>query len=309
MKLTDALAKVLKENKVKNVFGLQGGAVVHIFDSLEKNKIKVTYNHHEESAALGAVANAKISNNIGCVVVTTGPASTNAITGLLAAWQDSVPCLFISGQARSGHTSYGKKVRQVGTQEVNICDIVKPITKYCKFIRNKNFFLSELKKAIFIARSGRPGPVWLDVPLDIQWSKINFKKSKTIKIKNIEKIKYKEKILFNQFLKKSKKPLFILGYGLRSETILNKKIKAIFKKYQIPFVTTWNAADLFSTTHKLNLGIIGMSGQRGANKAVFSADLLICLGTHLSIPHTTTLYKEYAPKAKKIIINIFIINP
>ena len=107
---------------------MQGGAVVHIFDSLERKKINVTYNHHEQSSALAAVANAKITNNIGCAVVTTGPGSTNAITGLLASWQDSIPCLFISGQARSNHVSYGKKVRQTGTQEVNILDIVKSLT-------------------------------------------------------------------------------------------------------------------------------------------------------------------------------------
>ena len=180
MKLTDVLAEVLKENKIKHVFGLQGGAVVHIFDSLEKKKIGVTYTHHEQAASLASVAYAKTSNNIGCTVVTTGPACTNAMTGLLAAWQDSVPCIFISGQARSQHTSYNKKVRQVGTQEVNICDIVKPITKYAKFIKNKNNFLFELRKAIDIAKKNRPGPVWLDIPLDHQWADIKFTKTKVV---------------------------------------------------------------------------------------------------------------------------------
>ena len=102
---------------------------------------------------------------------TTGPGSTNAITGLLASWQDSVPCIFISGQARSNHVSYGKKVRQVGTQ-VNICDIVKPITKYTKFIDDASKVEFEFNKAIKIAKSGRPGPVWLDVALEVQWDKI-----------------------------------------------------------------------------------------------------------------------------------------
>ena len=119
MKITDVIAEILKKNSVSNVFGLQGGAVVHIFDSLIKKKIDVTFTHHEETAALAAVSNAKSNDQIGCAVVTTG---------LLAAWQDSIPVIFISGQARSSHTSYGKKVRQVGTQVVNICDIVKPIT-------------------------------------------------------------------------------------------------------------------------------------------------------------------------------------
>ncbi len=301
MKLTDALAKVLKEEKINQVFGLQGGAVVHIFDSLERKKIGVTYTHHEQAASLASVAYAKVSNKTGCAVVTTGPACTNAMTGLLAAWQDSVPCIFISGQARSEHTSYNKKVRQVGTQEVNICDIVKPITKYSKFIKNKDNFLPEIRKAINIANSGRPGPVWIDIPLEYQWSDIKFTKSKK-KEKTKKKIKSIKNI--QNYLNKSKKPILILGHGIRTTPNGERKIKNFINKHKIPFVVTWNAADIFHTDHQLNLGIIGMSGQRGANKAVFESDLIICLGTHLSIPHTTTLFKNYAPKSKKIIVNI-----
>jgi acetolactate synthase-1/2/3 large subunit len=305
MKATDLIANILKKNSLKCAFGLQGGAVVHIFDSLVKNKIKVIFTHHEESAALAATANAKLTNEIGCAVVTTGPGSTNAITGLLAAWQDSVPVIFISGQARSNHTSYGKKVRQVGTQEVNICDIIRPISKYSKFISKKEDILKEFNKAILIAKSGRPGPVWLDIALDIQWSEINIKKNSIKKIsirKNpIKRTDAKEAI---KLINKSEKPLFVLGYGLRSSNYNIKKLKNFFDKSQIPFVLTWNSMDLFPTNYSNNLGIIGMSGQRGANKAIFSSDLIICIGTHLSIPHTTTLYESYAHNAKKIIVNI-----
>ena len=306
MKLTDVFAKVIKNEGVQHVFGLQGGAVVHFFDSLEKYKVGVTYNHHEESAALAATAYAKLTQNLGCVVVTTGPGSTNAITGLMAAWQDSVPCLFISGQARSDHTRYGKKVRQVGTQEVNICDIVRPLTKYTKFINNKDVFLDELYKSISIAKNGRPGPVWLDIALDIQWSDIDFIKKKinrhrsSIKKKNIQS--YKKVI---NLLKKSKKPLFVIGGGIKGKE--NEKLfKNLVKKFNFPFVSTWNAADVLHTSHSKNLGIIGMSGQRGANKAIFESDLIISLGARLAIPHTTTLFKNYAPKSKKIIFDIDI---
>ena len=304
MKLTDAFAKTIKFLGIKHVFGLQGGAVVHFFDSLEKLKVGVTYNHHEESAALAATAYAKVTNNIGCAIVTTGPGSTNAITGLMAAWQDSVPCIFISGQARSNHVSYGKKVRQVGTQEVNICDIVKPLTKYTKFISHKNQFINELKKAIIICKSGRPGPVWLDVALEIQWADIKYKKQNFLpkkKIHNNYKFKSYKKIF--QFINDSKKPLLVIGSGVKNEDG-EKLLKKFLKKFKIPFVTTWNSADIIHTNHSLNLGIIGMSGQRGANKSVFNSDLLICMGTHLAIPHTTTLYDKYAANAKKILINI-----
>ena len=305
MKLTDTFAKVIKSVGIKNVFGLQGGAVVHFFDSLERNKINVTYTNHEVSAALAATAYSKVSKNLGCAIVTTGPGSTNAITGLMAAWQDSVPVIFISGQARSAHVSYGKKVRQVGTQEVNICDIVKPLTKYTKFISKKESFLPELLKAINICNSNRPGPVWLDVALDIQWSDIKFGKKYNLKLQNSfskKNINQKFGKIF-KYLNDSKKPLIVAGSGIKQSNS-EKQFLNFTKKYNIPFVTTWNTADISHSNDSNNLGIIGMSGQRGANKALFNADLLVCLGTHLPIPHTTTLYKSYAPKSKKIIVNI-----
>lgn len=140
MKLTDAFAQRLLNHGILHAFGLQGGAVVHIFDSFERKGVGVTYTHHEQSAALAAVAYAKATENVGCAIVTTGPGATNAITGLLGAWQDSIPCLFLSGQARAPHTSYGRKVRQVGTQEVNICDIVKPLTKYSGVVKSADTF-------------------------------------------------------------------------------------------------------------------------------------------------------------------------
>ena len=304
MKVTDTLAAILKSNGVGHVFGLQGGAVVHIFDSIEAHGIGVTYTHHEESAALAAVAYAKATENLGCAVVTTGPGATNAITGLLAAWQDSVPCLFVSGQVRSQHTSYGRKVRQVGTQEVNICDIVRPITKYCKFVESKESFVEDLRLALEIARSGRPGPVWLDLPLDFQWGDIPFTSklpaplSKPAPMTDINSANAAVSLM-----QRSLRPLLILGYGIRLAGH-NALLGELIDKYNLPFVTTWTAADLFPTNEPLNLGILGMCGQRGANQAVFQADLLICLGTHLSIPHTTTLFDTYAPDSKKIIVNI-----
>ena len=305
MKVTDLIAKLLKQNKIDHAFGLQGGAVVHIFDSLIKNKINITFTHHEESAALAAVSNAKAKQQIGCAVVTTGPGTTNAITGLLSSWQDSVPVIFISGQARSNHTSYNKKVRQVGTQEVNICDIVRPITKYTKFIKDKETVIDEFNKAITIAKSGRPGPVWLDLALEVQWQDVKINKNK-IKLIKQRKLKFSSNNVQQSIkeINSSVRPIFILGAGIKSSGININELKKFFSKNKIPFVLTWNTIDLFETKLRENLGIIGMSGLRGANKAVFESDLIICLGNHLPIPQTTTLYDSYAPNSKKIIINI-----
>jgi acetolactate synthase-1/2/3 large subunit len=307
MKLSDCLAKIIQEENIECVFGLQGGAVVHLFDSLENNGTEVLYLHHEQAVGLAATSYAKVNNTLGCAIVTSGPASTNAITGLLAAWQDSVPCIFISGQTRTDQLSYGKKVRQVGVQEVNIVDIVKPITKFAKCIYSANEFEETVIKAIKIAKSGRPGPVWIDLPVNLQWIDIEYAfKSNNKNKKNLNTNIKMNDDLFHQsvdWLNKSKKPLFILGYGLRlSDT--HEKIIDILNKANIPFVTTWNASDYTSTENINNMGVIGMFGQRGANKIIFDSDLIVCLGTHLSTAHTTTLFDSYAKKAKKIIVNI-----
>ena len=161
-------------------------------------------------------------------------------------------------------------------------------------------------KSISIARNGRPGPVWLDIALDIQWSDIGFKKKKIEKKRSLVKKKniqsYKKVI---NLLKKSEKPLFVIGGGIKGKE--NEKLfKNFIKKFDFPFVSTWNAADVLHTSYNKNLGIIGMSGQRGANKAIFESDLIISLGARLAIPHTTTLFKNYAPKSKKIIFDIDI---
>lgn len=305
IKVTDLIAKILAGAGVKSCFGLQGGAVVHIFDSLEKEGVNVYYMHHEQSASLASVANSKTTGELGCTVVTTGPAGTNAITGLLAAWQDSIPVVYLSGQVRSMHTSYGKKVRQVGTQEAPILEIVKPITKYSKLLDSPDDIFDEVHKAIRIAKSGRPGPVWLDIPLEVQWAMVRgpdftgLPQSKGGDDKIISYQNFHDAI---DLLEAAKKPLLVLGYGVhlsKSKDLL----KSVIDKYNLSYVTTWTASDLFPTSDLKNLGVIGMSGQRGANKAVFTSDLLICLGTHLAIPHTTTLTENYAPQAKKIIIN------
>jgi acetolactate synthase I/II/III large subunit len=304
LKLTDGLAKLLQDNGVRCVFGVQGGAVVHIFDSLERLGVRVIYTHHEVSAALAAAAYSKATGSLGCVVVTTGPGATNAITGLLGAWQDSVPCVFISGQVRSQHTSYGKKVRQVGTQEVPICDLVSPITKVALVAANPESFLRDAQNAIDTCQSMRPGPVWLDLPLDYQWANVAVPEpphSSSISRTGVLDLKAAEEAL--SLMETATRPLLVIGNGSRMSGNLIELQRFVESK-ELYFVTTWSGADIFASDHPLNLGQIGMSGQRGANKAVFEADLLLCLGTHLAIPHTTTLFDTWAPQAKKIVVNI-----
>ncbi len=303
MKVSDYIALFLKGKGIEYVFGLQGGAVVHLFDSIEKTPgIQPIYCHHEECAALAAVSYARMSENIGAVVVTTGPGSTNAMTGLLASWQDSIPCIFLSGQTRKEHTSYGRKVRQVGTQELNIVDVVRPMTKYAKFIGAADSLEYELEYAYRTSVSGRPGPVWLDVPVNLQWE--NFQPGSAavpaVAPPDPGKRDFGD---VAESLDAAKRPVVIAGHGIRSARAV-AKFRAFIDSARIPFVTTWTASDFLPTDHPLNTGILGISGQRGANKAVHTADLLLVLGSHLSIPQTSTLFDQFAPRAKKVVIDI-----
>ena len=257
--------------------------------------------HHEVSNALAAASLGKSIREKTLLVVTTGPGCVNAMTGILGAWQDSVPLLIISGQVRSNFTSYKLNVRQKGTQEAKILDIVRPITKKTFLINSEKKILNIIDKADEISNTGRPGPVWIDYPINFQWPDIKLKLNKKKK-----KILQKYDLKINEvckMLKESNNPLFIFGNGIRLSASIDI-LKKIIKKSNIPFVTTWSACDFFPTDYKLNLGIIGLYGQRGANKAVNNADLLICIGTHLNVTHTSTRIDEFSKRSKKIIINI-----
>jgi acetolactate synthase-1/2/3 large subunit len=168
VKGSDIVATFLKE-KVQHVYGLQGGAVVHLFDSCERIGPQPIYCHHEQAAAFAACAGARVLG-YGACVVTTGPGATNAITPLLGAFQDSLPVMFISGQTRSQHLSYDATVRQVGTQEAPICDIIARITKRAFVVRNVESLPGTLRTAYNASVQDRPGPVWIDIPLDVQYA-------------------------------------------------------------------------------------------------------------------------------------------
>lgn len=170
MKVSDYVAQFLRQ-KVGHVFGLQGGAVVHLFDSCESMGPKPVYCHHEQAAAFAAGSYARI-HGYGVCVVTTGPGAFNSLTPLLGHWQDSIPVLFISGQTRAAHVSYGTKHRQVGSQEAPIVSVVKPITKWADWCRTPHDVKPMLENAYRVSLVNRPGPVWLDIPVDCQWSEM-----------------------------------------------------------------------------------------------------------------------------------------
>ena len=174
MKLSDYVVDRIASEKVGHVFMLPGGGAMHLNDSLGKsNKINFICNLHEQACSIAAEAYAQYTNNIGVCMVTTGPGSTNAITGVASAWLDSIPMLVISGQVKTSDLSLEKNTRQIGFQEINIVPMVQSITKYAQTITDKNSIKYHLDKAIWLAKNGRPGPVWIDIPLDIQAKEID----------------------------------------------------------------------------------------------------------------------------------------
>lgn len=309
MKLSDYVVNFLSDEGVRHVFGLTGGAVVHLFDSADRSsRVKPIFDHHEQAAALAAEAYARVTNNLGAAFVTTGPGGTNAITGVCAAWLDSLPTVYISGQSRIEHTSRGKPIKQLGSQELDIISLVTPITKYAVMLEDPKMIKYHLKKAVYIARNGRPGPVWIDIPLNFQWTNIE-----PDELTDFDPSEINEGHLSNpveesvkqclELMAESKRPLILAGYGIRLAHA-EGEFRKLIKMLKFPFVSTWYASDILPTYNEFYYGRIGTAGQRGGNLAIQNCDLLLCLGSHLSIPLTGTNYDTFAREARIIMVDV-----
>lgn len=307
IKLSDYVMKYVAGLGVKSVFMLSGGGCMHLVDSLGKNKeLEFIANLHEQASAIAADAYSQYTNNIGVALVTTGPGGTNAITGVAASWIDSVPVLIISGQVKRADLLIGKGVRQIGPQEVDITSLVKPITKYSVTVMEPEQIRFHLDKAVYLAKAGRPGPVWIDIPLDVQGALIDEKK---LKVFNRPKRIAKGKALNDKIksliklINKSKRPVILAGNGIRLGNGIDK-FKRIALKLKIPVLTTWKALDILPEEHELYIGRPGSVGQRGANFAQQNTDLIICIGARLDVGQVAFSYDNFARKAKKVIVDI-----
>ncbi len=307
MKLSDCVMSFVKGLGVSEVFGLTGGAVVHLFDSADKVEgIRPIFCHHEQAAALAAVAYAKVHNGFGCAVVTTGPGGTNAITGVTAAWQDSIPAIFISGQSRLNQTSRGKPVRQIGSQELDIVSIVEPITKYAVMVTDAQDIRAILEEAAYRATEGRPGPVWVDVPVNLQWADVDWPNLRRFAAPEKPRLSADVESQVAQsiaMLLSAKRPVLVVGYGTRLSGGCASFLE-MASQLNIPYVCTWGMADLAATDAPLNLGRLGVNGQRGANLAVQNADLVLGIGTHFHLTTTGTKINEFAYDAKIVVVDI-----
>lgn len=308
MILSDYVAYFFETYGLKNMFMVSGGGCMHLVNSFGKSKIRYICTHHEQSAAMASEAYSKMTGDISLTLITSGPGATNTITGLLGAYQDSVPCIFLSGQSKRSQTVYNSKLdglRQFGVQEVNIIPIIKSLTKYCCFINDPQSIRYHLEKAIYYAKTDRPGPTWLDIPLDVQNSIIDECKLKSfippiIDSNNnlIEDINF----IINE-LKKSNRPVVIAGHGIRLGGAIDLFHKMI-EKLSIPVVTPIMGIDLLATDHPLNMGRIGTKGTRAGNFTMQNADLIISIGSRLAVSVIGHEYELFAREALKIVIDI-----
>lgn len=308
-RVCDYIAKRLHDEGVCHVYGLVGGGCGGLNDGFICNKnIEYIGFHHEQGAGHAAVGSARTNGKLSVVNVTTGCGGTNALTSCLNAWQESLPVLFLSGNTKLNTiSSYinktrGLNLRKYGIQEHDIVSTVKNLTKYAVLIEDVNDVSYEVEKAISIAKSGRPGPVWIDIPSDIQTAKMP-ETIKTFIPEENPQICLKDIASAVDCLSKSKRPIVVLGGGVAMSGSRNLA-KNFIEKNKIPFVTNFLTRDLFDYNHPLNIGMMGIKGNRCANFAIQNADCLIVLGSSMNITHIGYDAKTFSPYSKKIMIDI-----
>ena len=302
--VSDYILDFLLKKGVKHVFLITGGAISFVVDAFARNKnISYTCVAHEQAAAMMADAYSRMGPNLSATMVTSGPGATNLLTGIACSWFDSIPSIHICGQVNSYELSNAdistKNVRQVGFQETDIVSMAKPITKFAYQLKNQNEIKFILEKATYIAQSGRPGPVLIDIPMDFQKKEINVNilpSYKPIKKKNTEKVIKSQINNLKNYLTKSHRPTIIVGGGVRYSKTTKVLIKFL-KNLNIPIVTTWSGVDSLSHDHKNYIGSIGVYGSRAANFVIQNSDFVLCLGSRLDTRVTGGVPKNFAREA------------
>lgn len=302
------IVNYLSHQGLEQCFMVPGGGAMFLNEAFRKNKkINTVPMHHEQACSMAAEGYAKLNNKPAIVSVTTGPGSINALNGVHGAYTDSTPMFIVSGQVK--RETYGpinyKNLRQLGDQEVDIVSMVKKITKYSKTILDLKNLDKILHESFQTMISGRMGPVWLDIPIDIQSSNIKIKNFTKIKNSDLLQTKCKESDISNflNLLKKSKRPVVIVGSGVRLSGS-EKLLLDLLEKYNLPITTTFNSHDLVTFDNKYFVGRQGTIGDRSGNFAVQNSDLLIILGSRLNIRQTGYNFESFAPYAKKIMVDV-----
>jgi acetolactate synthase-1/2/3 large subunit len=310
MKLSDYVFQFVRDLGVKHVFLVTGGGAMHLNESLGRiPEIESVCNSHEQASAIGAENYAKVTGNIGVALVTTGPGGTNAVTGVAGAWLDSTPVLVLSGQVKRPDRMFdagGKPLgmRQLGVQEVDIVSIVKPITKYAVTVLDPTTIRTHLEKAVFLARNGRPGPVWIDIPLDVQAATIDETDLAAFTPETIEPTDLKDKVRETiEALNRAERPLLFAGNGIRLARG-GDEFQELLALLNIPIAATWCAADFIASDNPLFVGRPGSVASRGANFALQNSDFLLAIGVRLDFAITGYAPDKLARAATKVVVDI-----
>ncbi|OQA53032.1 MAG: Acetolactate synthase large subunit [candidate division WS2 bacterium ADurb.Bin280] len=302
MKASDYLVKFFSQKGIDKVFGYTGGAITHIVDSLGKSdKVDFIQVYHEQTASFAAEGYSRASGKPGVAIATSGPGATNMITGIADAYFDSVATIFITGQVNTYEFKYDKPVRQQGFQETDIVEIVRPITKYATIVSQSEDLPYELEKAYQIAVSGRPGPVLLDIPMDVQRGEIKSAEKKSYQGKNKKPIFSTRE--FEKALAKSFRPIILAGGGVINARA-QEPLEAFFKKNNLPVVVSLMGKGAVDESSSNFLGMIGTYGNRLANMALQKADLVLAIGSRLDTRQTGTNLATFAEKGKIFHIDI-----
>lgn len=322
MRAAQYIAQFLADHGVTDVFTVTGGGAMHLNDAFGHHRaMHCTYGHHEQACAIAAEGYARLTGKVAAVCVTSGPGGTNAITGVLGGWQDSIPMFVISGQVKRETTTWAASVplRQLGDQEFQIIDCVRSMTKYAHMVTDAKEIRYHLEKAWYLCNHGRKGPVWLDIPLDVQAEDVGEKELDGFEPEQetVEGMSGRESMelcenppydtsLTKQIMEKlrtAQRPVILAGTGVRLSGAYDVFLQAV-QVMQVPVVTAWNAHDLLWDDHPLYCGRPGSVGTRGGNFIVQNSDVLLVLGCRMNIRQISYNYKEFAKNAYKIVVDI-----
>jgi acetolactate synthase-1/2/3 large subunit len=305
IKVSDAIAEFLKHKQIDTVFGIIGSANSHIFDSIQNlGYTKIICTHHEQAAIMAMAAYYRASGKLSAALVTAGAGASNAITGVISNWADSIPGIIISGQEPIRYLSQHKDLRMFGTQGFSSYEMVKNVTKYSNVLLDRNNIQNELEKHYNISTSGRPGPTWLEIPLDTQAQKVEHKTfknsySKSLRITNA----YEYGHIIIDLINSSKRPVILGGMGIKLSGAKDK-FRQFINTTKIPTMLSWSGIDLLPTNHESNFGRFGLYGQRAANFIVQNSDLVIVLGSRMALPQVGYDFSQFARDAKIVQVDI-----
>ena len=300
VKVSDLIAEYLKEHQIKTVFGIIGSANAHIFDSINKLGYTTIINtHHEQAAVMAMGAHYRASGKLSAAIVTAGGGASNAITGVVSNWADSIPGIIISGQESSFYIKDHSQLRMYGTQGFNISEMVKDITKYSTVLLDESQIQDEIEKCHNVSIMGRPGPCWIDIPFNIQ-SKLVEKREWDFAYYSPKKVQIDDLI---NALNSSSRPVILGGHGVRLSGA-KKEFTEFVNKTQIPTTLTWSGIDLLDDTNPNFYGRFGLYGQRCANFVIQNSDLVVVLGSRLALPQSGYDFSQFARDAKIIVVDI-----